>query len=60
MSLCLLPQLSDLGNVASIVGLVISIVSLVISIWVLINTFKLKSELRLFVGVPRLLEQASG
>ena len=57
MSLSLLPQLSDLGNVASIVGLVISIVSLVISIWVLINTFKLKSEFRLFVGVPRLLDK---
>lgn len=57
MSLSLLPQLSELGNVASIVGLVISIVGLAISIWVLVNTFKLKSELRLFVGVPRLLDK---
>jgi hypothetical protein len=59
MSLSLLPQLSDLGNVASIVGLVISIVGVVISIWVLVNTFKLKAEFRLFIGVPRLLNKLS-
>src|SRR5438128_1494231 len=57
MSLCLLPQLSDLGNFASIAGLVISIVGVVISIWVLLNTFKLKSEFRLFIGVPRLVNK---
>jgi len=57
MILCLLPQLSDLGNVASIVGLVISIVGVVISIWVLVNTFKLKSEFRLFIGLPRLVNK---
>lgn len=59
MSLSLLPQLSDLGNVASIVGLVITIVGVVISIWVLVNTFKLKSEFRQFIGVPRLLNKLS-
>lgn len=57
MSLCLLPQLTDIGSVASIVGLAISIAGVVISVWVLVNTYKLKSEFKLFVGLPRLVNK---
>ena len=50
-------SISEFANAATIVGLVVSIVGLAISIWVLINTLKLKSEFRLFIGVPRLLSK---
>jgi hypothetical protein len=53
----LLSALSDLGTVASIVGLVVSVLGLGISIWVLVNTFKLKAEFRLFIGLPRLVNK---
>jgi len=53
----LVASTSDLGSVASLIGLIISIVSLMISIRVLINTQKLKSQFPLFVSVPRLLDK---
>ena len=55
----MLTSISDVASVASILGLLICVVSLVISIWVLMNTLKLKSEFRLFIGVPRLLNKLS-
>ena len=59
MSLIWLTSLSDIGSYASLAGLIISLVGLFISIWVLINTYKLKSEFKLFVGIPRLLDKLS-
>jgi hypothetical protein len=51
------PSISEVANWASIVGLLISLAGLGISIWVLVTTLKLKSEFRLRIGIPRLLNK---
>lgn len=52
-----LPSLSDAGAFASIFSLVIGGVSLIVSVWVLVNTYRLKSEFKVFVGIPRLVNK---